>query len=84
MIGNVFISGKITNCVLVLRAEKRWTQSDLAKELDITRQTVAAIENGKYLPSLELAYEIAQVFEKPIQEVFIFTPFGDNETEAEA
>ena len=76
-------SGRITNNVYVLRAEKRWTQSDLAKELDITRQTVAAIENGKFLPSLELAYEIAHLFRKPIYEVFSFTPFEDEEDKDE-
>lgn len=77
LVGNVFRSGEITNIVHVLRAEKRWTQSELANELGITRQTVAAIENGKFLPSLELAYEIAHIFERSIQEVFVFKPFED-------
>ena len=76
-------SGEVTNIVHVLRAERRWTQSDLAHELGVTRQTIAAIENGKYLPSLELAFEIAYVFDKNIQEVFIFTPYEEDYSEEE-
>ena len=53
-----------------LRAEKDWSQADLAGELGVSRQTVNAIETGKYDPSLPLAFKIARLFQKPIEEIF--------------
>lgn len=53
-----------------LRAERGLTQEDLARKLKVTRQTVNAIEQGKYLPSLGLAFKIAKLFEKSIEEIF--------------
>lgn len=53
-----------------LRAERRWSQADLAQRLEVSRQTVNAIETSKYDPSLPLAFKIAQVFELRIEEVF--------------
>ena len=50
------------------------TQQALAKEVGVTRQTIMAIEKGKYSPSLEVAFKIAHTFGKPIQEVFFFGP----------
>ncbi|GAB6991811.1 helix-turn-helix transcriptional regulator [Paenibacillus pini] len=73
--------GRIFNEVYLLRAEKRWTQSDLAKELGVTRQTIAAIENEKFIPSLELAFAIAYIFKKNINEVFNFEPYEEEEEE---
>jgi putative transcriptional regulator len=58
------------NRLKVLRAEHNLTQADLAKKLDVSRQTVHAIESGKYDPSLPLAFKIARLFEKPIEEIF--------------
>ncbi|HEV8581301.1 MAG TPA: helix-turn-helix transcriptional regulator [Thermoanaerobaculia bacterium] len=58
------------NRLKVLRAERDWTQAYLAQRLEVSRQTVNAIEKGKYDPSLPLAFRIARVFEKPIEEVF--------------
>lgn len=58
------------NRLKVLRAERDWTQADLAKALDVSRQTVNAIEKGKYDPSLPLAFKIARTFEKSIEEIF--------------
>jgi len=58
------------NRLKVLRAERDWTQADLASALDVSRQTVNAIENGKYDPSLPLAFKIARLFEKQIEEIF--------------
>ena len=58
------------NRLKVLRAERDWTQADLARELEVSRQTVNAIENGKYDPSLPLAFKIAEVFEQAIEEIF--------------
>lgn len=58
------------NRLKVLRAERDWTQADLAQRLDVSRQTVNAIETGKYDPSLPLAFRISHVFETPIEKIF--------------
>ena len=58
------------NRLKVLRAERDWTQADLAQRLDVSRQTVNAIETGKYDPSLPLAFRISRVFETPIEAIF--------------
>ncbi|HOW44227.1 MAG TPA: helix-turn-helix transcriptional regulator [Candidatus Aminicenantes bacterium] len=63
----------ITNEIRKLRfLAGEMTQQQLADRTEVTRQTVAAIENGKYYPSLELAFRIAQVFGLPLTEVFSF------------
>jgi len=59
-----------------LRRERRWTQAELGEALGVSRQTIIAIENGKYDPSLRLAFAIAAVFELRVDEVF--SPDGDN------
>ena len=59
------------NNLRVLRAIKDISQEQLAEELGVTRQTIHAVENNKYNPSLELAFKIAKFFEKSIEEVFI-------------
>ena len=53
-----------------LRAAKKWSQSDLADRLDVSRQTVNAIETERYDPSLPLAFKIADLFKMPIEEIF--------------
>lgn len=58
------------NRLKVLRAERDWTQEELAKRLDVSRQTVNAIEKSKYDPSLPLAFKISRVFRMPIESVF--------------
>ncbi|MBL6908642.1 helix-turn-helix transcriptional regulator [Luminiphilus sp.] len=58
------------NKLKVLRAERNWTQADLASALDVTRQTVNAIEKGKYDPSLPLAFKVAALFAMPIEQIF--------------
>ncbi len=55
-----------------LRKLKGLTQEEFAKELKVSRQTVSAIENGKYNPSLDLAFDIALYFNKTIEEIFIY------------
>jgi putative transcriptional regulator len=54
-----------------LRATRGWSQADLATRLEVSRQSVNAIETGKYDPSLPLAFRIAELFELPIEEVFV-------------
>jgi putative transcriptional regulator len=58
------------NRLKVLRAERDWSQADLAARLDVSRQTVNALETGKYDPSLPLAFKIARLFEMPIEAIF--------------
>jgi putative transcriptional regulator len=58
------------NKLRVLRAEYDWTQEDLAQKLGISRQAVIAIEKEKYDPSLPLAFKIARLFQKPVEEIF--------------
>ncbi|MCI3131714.1 helix-turn-helix transcriptional regulator [Phenylobacterium aquaticum] len=58
------------NRLKVLRAERDWSQADLAARLDVSRQSVNAIETGKYDPSLPLAFRIARLFGLTIEEVF--------------
>ena len=65
------------NRLPVLRAERNWTQADLAQRLDVSRQTVVSIEKGKYDPSLPLAFKIAQLFDLTIED--IFTPDDGSE-----
>ena len=61
----------MNNRLKVLRAERDWSQADLAERLAVSRQSVNAIETGKYDPSLPLAFRIAEVFALPIEEVFV-------------
>lgn len=58
------------NRLKVLRAERDWSQADLAERLEVSRQTIHAIETGKYDPSLPLAFKIARLFEQPIEALF--------------
>jgi putative transcriptional regulator len=55
----------------MLRAHHRWSQQDLAVRLEVSRQSVNAIETGKYDPSLPLAFRIAELFGAPIEEIFV-------------
>lgn len=61
----------MNNRLRVLRAERKWSQQDLADRLDVSRQSVNAIETGKYDPSLPLAFKIADVFQLAIEEIFL-------------
>jgi len=61
----------VNNRLRVLRAERNWSQQDLADRLEVSRQSVNAIETGKYDPSLPLAFRIADVFEMKIEEIFL-------------
>ena len=58
------------NRLKVLRAERDWSQAELANRLKVSRQTVNSIETGKYDPSLPLAFAIARLFGQPVEEIF--------------
>ena len=60
----------MTNRLRVLRAERQWSQAELAFRLDVSRQAVNAIETGKHDPSLPLAFRIARLFNLSIEEIF--------------
>jgi putative transcriptional regulator len=60
----------LTNRLKVLRAENDWSQARLANELGVSRQTINAIETGKYDPSLPLAFDLARLFHKQIEDIF--------------
>jgi putative transcriptional regulator len=60
----------VKNRLRVLRAELEWSQADLAERLGVSRQTVNAIETGKYDPSLPLAFSLARTFKRRIEEIF--------------
>ena len=69
---------RVTNTIRALRfAEGEMTQAELADRIGVTRQTVIAIEQGKYSPSLEVAFQIARVFGVPLDDVFHY-PEGDS------
>lgn len=59
------------NHLRVLRAERSWSQADLAERLEVSRQTVNALETEKYDPSLPLAFRIARLFDRAIEEIFV-------------
>ena len=70
---------RITNAIRTLRfAHGEMTQAELAQHIGVTRQTIIAIEQGRYSPSLEMAFQIAQVFRVPLDEVFQY-PDGEGE-----
>jgi putative transcriptional regulator len=61
----------MNNRLRVLRAERAWSQQDLAERLEVSRQSVNAIETGRYDPSLPLAFRIADLFGMPIEAIFM-------------
>ena len=77
MLGGV----KLENRVEKLRKERGLNQEEFAKAIRVSRQTVSSIENGKYNPSLELAFTIADFFGKTIEEIFIHNGGGNGEEE---
>lgn len=65
-------SDTLINRIQEFRKKRKVTQSELAEAVDVTRQTIISLENGKYKSSLVLAHKIAQYFEKSIEDIFIF------------
>ncbi|WP_248928143.1 helix-turn-helix transcriptional regulator [Paenibacillus hamazuiensis] len=68
---------QLKNRLVVLRAEKGWTQQDVAEKVGVSRQTIISLEKNKYTPTLLLAFELANLFGKDINEVFQYQPQGD-------
>ena len=68
----------MNNRLKVLRAERNWSQGDLADRLDVSRQSVNAIETGRYDPSLPLAFKIAELFGLAIEDIFV-SPSREND-----
>jgi len=61
----------VKNRLRVLRAERNWSQAELAHEVGVSRQTINALEIQKYDPSLPLAFKIARLFDRPVEEIFL-------------
>ncbi len=71
---------RVTNFIRALRfAHGEMTQAELAERVGVTRQTIIAIEQGKYSPTLEMAFQIARVFGVPLDEVFQYPDGGDQQ-----
>ena len=71
---------QVTNAIRLLRfSHGEMTQADLADRIGVTRQTVIAIEQGRYSPSLEMAFQIARVFDVPLDDVFQYPAAEDSE-----
>ncbi len=66
--------GVISNRFRVLRAERRWSQAELARRVLVSRQTIVALENGRFQPTLQLAFRIVHVFGTSIEDVFTADP----------
>lgn len=64
------------NKIRVLRAERKWSQAELAERVSVSRNSITSIENGHYEPSLSLAFAIAHAFESKVEDVFHWTPPG--------
>jgi putative transcriptional regulator len=64
------VEGAVKNRLRVLRAERNWSQADLAERLQVSRQSVNAIETGRFDPSLPLAFKLAKLFDARIEEIF--------------
>ncbi|GJL90944.1 helix-turn-helix transcriptional regulator [Hyphococcus sp.] len=60
------------NILRELRAEHGWSQQALGEQLDVSRQAINALETGKYDPSIRLAFKLARLFGKPVEEIFLF------------
>lgn len=63
------------NNIKLFRAKLGYTQEDLAKKVNVTRQTIIALEKGSYTPSLELAFKLSDLFQVPIEEIFYRTEY---------
>ena len=66
------------NRLKVLRAERNWSQTDLADALGVSRQTISSLESGRYDPSLPLAFRLATLFDLTIEEIFLYDPGADH------
>ncbi len=63
-------AAQVKNCLAELREQQGWSQGDLAEQLGVSRQTINALERGKYDPSLPLAFKVARLFKRTIEEIF--------------
>lgn len=69
----------MNNRLRVMRAERRWSQADLAQRLEVSRQSINAIETGKYDPSLPLAFKLARLLDTTIEAIFTEEPHLDGQ-----
>lgn len=60
------------------RSQRGWTQQELADQVEVSRQTIISLENGRYNPSILLAFRLARLFQMPIEDLFLFSPEEEN------
>ncbi len=70
----------MNNRLAQLRAEKGWTQQEVADRVEVSRQTIISLENGRYNPSILLAFRLSRLFNEPIETIFIYDEETDHET----
>ncbi len=61
-----------------LRSQRGWTQQELADQVEVSRQTIISLENGRYNPSILLAFRLARLFQMPIEDLFLYSPEEEN------
>ncbi len=72
MVTSLFESGQLTNRLAVYRAQKGYSQQDVAKKVGVSRQTIISIEKNRYNPSLKLAFELARLFDVGVEDIFLY------------
>ncbi|GAP16951.1 helix-turn-helix transcriptional regulator [Levilinea saccharolytica] len=60
------------------RSQRGWTQQELADQVEVSRQTIISLENGRYNPSILLAFRLARLFQMPIEDLFLYSPEEEN------
>lgn len=60
------------------RSQRGWTQQELADQVEVSRQTIISLENGRYNPSILLAFRLSRLFEMPIEDLFLYSPEEEN------
>jgi len=79
MYSSLYIGGDMKNRLEEFRLQNRWTQQELADRVAVSRQTIISLENGRYNPSILLAFRLARLFNTPIENLFLYTEEEDHE-----
>jgi len=79
MYSSLYIGGDMKNRLEEFRLQNSWTQQELADRVAVSRQTIISLENGRYNPSILLAFRLARLFNTPIENLFLYTEEEDHE-----
>jgi putative transcriptional regulator len=74
----LYMGGRMKNRLEELRSQRGWTQQELADQVEVSRQTIISLENGRYNPSILLAFRLARLFQMPIEDLFLYSPEEEN------